>query len=75
MPRPAPASPLAPPIASISIEGPSALRGCAVAITLSTPPIQVVHTESRIRRKCSGWPCAEPLLARCRTSPTVAERA
>jgi hypothetical protein len=25
--------------------------------------IQVVHTGSRIRRKCSGWPCAEPLPA------------
>jgi len=31
----------------------------------TTPPlIQVVHTGSRIRRRCSAWPCAEPLPAR-----------
>jgi len=36
--------------------------------TPPTPPIQVVYTGSRIRRKCSAWPCAEPLPARCRTS-------
>jgi len=29
----------------------------------TTPPIQVVHTGSRIRWKCSGWLCAEPLPA------------